>query len=438
MTERKVHFGNNTPPDVVGKVSFFDRFTHRRVVRVLAVLLIFALAFFAVAAIVAPPPLPRILEYLGIGMGGILLAIQAVTSHRRAKAMEDAAKAQAGATAQHAEANRGAEQGRQQDRMKNAIEHLGNDSDFVRLGGAYELFHLARANEDLRQTALDILCAHIRSTTDKDEYRKKHGSKPSEEIQSLLHLLFVREYKIFTGCYTNLHNSWLNGADLHGAHLEEANLAVTHLRSANFTEAYLQGANLTRSQMQGANFDRAHLQSADLEKTQMQGSYFLETHMQNTHLGRTQLQGSLLNRVEMQEAHFSETNMKGVNRYEPFIRSSFEGTTFADVIRYKIDKESDLSTIISRGGLTEGKVKALTEGLSSWEKYDPATGIHYWGEAQVLRAILESHIDQPVRPASSEPWDRISIHTGAYTMEEAEKWIGEHEEAMFGTPKENN
>ena len=99
----------------------------------------------------APIPKNEILKFLGIGMGGILLAIQAVPSYMRAKAMEDAAKAQAGATAEQAEANRNAEKGLRQERLKNAIEHLGHVSDSVRLGGAYELFHLADEIKELRE-----------------------------------------------------------------------------------------------------------------------------------------------------------------------------------------------------------------------------------------------------------------------------------------------
>ena len=138
----------------------------------------------------------EILKFLGIGMGGILLALQAVNSHRRAKAMEDAANAQAGATAEQAKANQNTEDGQRQERLKNAIEHLGHNSDSVRLGGAYELFHLAQDTEELRQTVLDILCAHIRQTTESEsEYRKEYKSKPSEEVQSLLTLLFVQEHQ---------------------------------------------------------------------------------------------------------------------------------------------------------------------------------------------------------------------------------------------------
>ena len=141
----------------------------------------------------------EVLKFLGISMGGILVALQALASHRRARAMED--------TAKHTE------QGQRQERLKNAIEHLGNEKDSVRLGGIYELFHLAEDNEDLRRTALDILCAHIRRTTSETIYRAVHRSKPSEEVQSLLTLLFVKEYEVFKSCDINLWGCWLNGAE---------------------------------------------------------------------------------------------------------------------------------------------------------------------------------------------------------------------------------
>ena len=65
------------------------------------------------------------LKFLGIGMGGILLALQALASHKRAKAMEDTAKTQTNAILT-------TEKGQQQERLKNAIEHLGHESDSVR------------------------------------------------------------------------------------------------------------------------------------------------------------------------------------------------------------------------------------------------------------------------------------------------------------------
>ena len=52
----------------------------------------------------------EILKFLGVGMGGVLLAIGAVIANRRAKAMEVAAQEQA-------QANRNTEQGQRQERL---------------------------------------------------------------------------------------------------------------------------------------------------------------------------------------------------------------------------------------------------------------------------------------------------------------------------------
>ena len=243
----------------------------------------------------------EILKFLGIGMGGVLLAIQAVLSYIRAKAMEEAAKAQAGVTEQQAKANKNAEIGLRQERLKNAIEHLGHGSDSVRLGGAYELFHLAEETKELRQTAFDMLCAYIRRTTGETVYRENHESKPSEEIQSLLTLLFVQEHEVFKGLHINLQGSWLNGANLAKARLEKANLSSAHLQEADLERAHLQKGNLGKAhlqevglwdaQLQGANLSSAHLQWADLEEAQLQGASLWGAQLQNAILADACLQG---------------------------------------------------------------------------------------------------------------------------------------------------
>lgn len=124
----------------------------------------------------------KALEFLGIAMGGVVLAIQAAASHRRSKAMESAAEAQTAAVLT-------TERGQRQERLRNGIEHLGHDSESVRLGGAYELFHLAKDHKDLQPAIVDILSAHVRHTTSREKYREDNARKPSVEIQSLLKLL---------------------------------------------------------------------------------------------------------------------------------------------------------------------------------------------------------------------------------------------------------
>ena len=334
------------------------------------------------------------LKFLGIGMGGILIALQALMSYRRAKAMEDAVEK--------------TEQGQRQDRLKNAIEHLGHESDSVRLGGAYELFHLAKdtleedTKEKLSQTVLDILCAHIRRTTGTSKYKKKHNSKPSEEVQSLLNLLFVQEHDVFKGLSANLQGSWMKGANLRGARLENAVLTKTHLQGANLIGANLQTADLTEVSLQGAGLHLTNLQGARLTEAQLQGAKII----------RTQLQGAQFNTAQLQGVGFTPKTSSSM---------SFE-MSFEDRIRGQIDKTSDLRGITFLGGLSQKDVDSLIEGMSS----ENANG---------LRKKLTPHTSTP--PSNRLPIDSGAI-TGTYSEEEAEKWIAEYEQAMSEVPGDDS
>lgn len=366
----------------------------------------------------ASVPKNEILKFLGIGMGGILLAIQAVLSYIRAKAMEGAANAQANATEEQAKANQKAERGLRQERLKNAIEHLGQASASVRLGGAYELFHLAQDTVSLRQTVLDILCAHIRQTTDETEYLNKNKAKPSVEIQSLLTLLFVEDHHIFKGLHINLQGSWLVGAKLENARLGKANLSAAHLNEAWLNYAYLQGVNLLAARLQGAFLVEAHLQGvelwgarlqgANLFKAYLQGASLVETYLHGTNLFGAQLQRANFWKSQLQAAALSGAQLQGAVSYKP---RNFDG--FVGWIRESIGVQSDLSGAIFKGGLKKEEVDALVNGLS-----DKA--------AIELRKKLAPHIGQP---KNSELPENSGVVTGVYSEEEAEEWIAEYERA---------
>ena len=377
------------------------------------------------------------LKFLGIGMGGLLIALQALMSHRRAKAMEQTAEAQADAAKAQADAVSKTEQGQRQDRLKNAIEHLGHESDSVRLGGAYELFHLAEDTEDLRQTVLDILCAHIRRTTGESEYREKHKSKPSEEIQSLLKLLFVQEHKIFKGLYIDLQGSWLNGADLKGArleeailteaHLQEAKLDEAHLQRAKLSQAYLQGASLSQAYLQGTSLIQAYLQGAFLFRTRLQEAFLDQAYLQGAIICRTCLQGTYLNEAHLQGAFLDQAYLQGTGLYRTDMRGAYcQGPlplflSFAERMRGRIGEKTDLSTAIFSGGLSQENVDSLVKGL-------PAK------KANALRQILEPHIGQPI----SHELPDYNADTGSYTKQDAEKWIAEYEQAMSEVPEDDS
>ena len=402
------------------------------------------------------------LTFLGIGMGGILLTLQAVIANTRAQAMVDAANAQV-------EANRNTERGQRQERLRNAIEHLGHNSDSVRLGGAYELFHLAQDTKDLRQTVLDILCAHIRRTTGEAEYQAKHKSRPSEEVQSLLTLLFVQKHEVFKGCHINLQGSWLNGGNLTRARLQAANLVEANMQDAELREAYLQGTRLERTHLQGADLRKAHMQRADLREAKLQGANLMQVHLQTANLFGVKLMKADLRRANLQGAYVVLGQLQQARLVEAYLQAAdlrlarlqgadltnarvqaaefchtglqeatLEGThlqgvkhrggddwtlaLFAESIRESIGKDGDLFGVIFAGKLDERRLKVIVKDLP-----DP--------QARELRVKLEPHIG---KPGSNELPENSGAITGAYTEKEAEQWIAEYEKAMSEIPQAGN
>ena len=299
-----------------------------------------------ICALLDLPRKNEVLKFLGFGMGGTLFVLQVLASNKRAKAMEVTAKAQAKATEEQAKANVHTEEGLRQERMKNAIEHLGHESDSVRLSGAYELFNLARGSEDLRKIVFEILCAHIRSTTGESNYQEKYGSKPSPQIQNLLTLLFVEKHEIFKGLCPDLQGSYLKGADLSRARLGNAALFEANLNDANLEEANLLGANLLS----------ADLKKAFLYLGRMQGAVLFETSLQGANLMQAHLQGSILHKTQLWGANLGGTQLQGVTTAKFGMSREFSNR-----IRSLIDQDSDLSGVDLGEEMHQKKVESIVK-----------------------------------------------------------------------------
>ena len=352
-----------------------------------------------------------VLQTIGFCIAGVLLVWQAWAANKRAKAMEDTAREQAKATENQAKATENTEEGQRQERLKNAIEHLGHKRDSVRMGGAYELFHLAKDTEDLRQTVLDILCAHIRQTTTGQttrgkDYQVEYKTKPSEEIQGLLTLLFMDEHDVFEDCSANLQGSYLNGATLVQARLKQANLRLAQLQGANLSMAQLQEASLNEAYLRGSDLSSAKLQVSNLKNAHLQGASLVFAQLQGTDLMNAQLQGASLVFAQLQGASLVFTQLQGLSR------SILKG--FENQIRIRIGAPSDLTEIIFAGGLKQEDLDTLCEGL-------------FAGQAQALREKLRPHVGPEV---SHELPPDSGAETGVYSREEAEQWIAEYNKAM--------
>ena len=270
---------------------------------------------------------PELAKFLGYSIGIGLLIWQIAVASRRAAAAEKTAEL--------------TERGNIAERFKNAIEHLGNDSASVRLGGTYALHHIAHEVEEYRKRVFEILCAHIRETTTKDGYKKlKQTSgeyierkQPTIEIQSILNLLFIEDqdreiYEEFQG---NLEDADLKGAsfikanlqnaNLWNANLQRADLRGANLQKANLTEAKLQNANLSGANLQNANLWYANLQDANLWDANLQKASLWNANLQNAGLRGANLRNSILLEANLQntdlwDANFQKANLKYAKNLE--------------------------------------------------------------------------------------------------------------------------
>ena len=378
----------------------------------------------------------RILKFLGFSMGGVLIVLQIWIS-------QNIARDQAQATAEQARANENAEQGQRQERLRSAITHLGHDSDSVRLGGAYELFHLADDTPYLRQTVLDILCGHIRWRTTAPEYQQRYRDRPSEEVQSILNLMFVQEHNVFGEGRINLRTSWLDGVQLENARLRAADLTAASLRRASLAAAQLQGANLRGAQMHSVDLTGAYMQAADLTDARLNDGVLQDTHLQMAVLESAKLPRAILIGAQMHAANLSGAELHDAQMMSAVLMG-------ADVIAYL--QGADLMDAHLQGAdLTGAQLQgaslfgAQLQGASlHWARLHQTSldgaglqGIQRGAAGdfaeRITRSVGRESYTSTVRFGEPEtyglPQDTGAI-LGQYTAEHAQAWISEYERAI--------
>lgn len=236
----------------------------------------------ALARAIGETQKPEVIKFIGWGMSGLLAAIVALALNRRADEM--------------AKTNELTQEGHVNERFKSAVESLANANPSARIASFYQFYYLAKNNrdKDMVQNILDILCAHLQRTTCDEEYRK--NTKPTEEIQNLLDLLFKSDDKtVFANMKIKLPRAHLVGADLkdpgfltgeqsnsyanfHGADLRHANLQNAELQFADFSHANLWGTNFQGADLTGADLRGATLECADFTDAEgMEDAIFDET-----------------------------------------------------------------------------------------------------------------------------------------------------------------
>ena len=425
----------------------------------------------------------EVIEFIGIGIAGLIGLFNVLAVLKRVKAQENMAKAQF-------ENNEAQHDSNEQKAFNDAIINLGSDKESVRLGGIYNLYEMAINKLPKARNISEILCAHVRNTTQKKDYQEEYSKKPSNEIQSLLDLFSKKEGGPFKKIPLDLSNTYLQGANLwfaqlqktnlsqarlqgadlfraqlQGAYLREAqlqgaNLREAQLQGANLREAQLQGADLFRAQLQGANLIRARLQGAYLGETQLQGAYLWDAQLQEANLTRAQLQGNDLRYAQLQGAILSEAQLQGANLRNAQLQGAdlysaqlqgadlysaqlqganlrevqLQGTftryilfhpsvDFKQRIESRIGKNTELTTAIFAGGIIKEYIERFKKDLSPMVEKK----FLKQGRLDFLLKKLEDHIGK--KSECTLPENSKAI-TGILTNEMAEEIIKKYNKAM--------
>ena len=235
------------------------------------------------------------LQFIGWGMSGALAVIIAIALNRRAEAMMG-----------H---NDLIEKGHVDERFKVALDSLGSQQQSVRIAAFYQFYHLATSSSaDFIRSFFGILCVHLRQITRNHADNNTQGArKPTEEIQTLLDVLFKNQQDVFSKMPAQLRGVHLVGADLEGANLQKADFGGSKLQNAKFILAKLWGAN----------FDSANLENAEFQFSDLRNSNFLYTKIHGADFFAAELHGADLSSAEGAQAAVDMEHAKADEETKP-------------------------------------------------------------------------------------------------------------------------
>ena len=253
----------------------------------------------------------KVFVYLGVAFSGSILALQQFFFFRRVKANESIAISQ--------------QSGVFQERFNYAITHLGSSKLSVRLGGIYTLAHLGSDEQgNYLKSVIEILCAHLRSTTQNQSYQNLNKKKPSIEIQTILDILFNNDKKSLNvlanyNVDIDLTNAYLVGVRFNKSHLQKVNFSASFLSHSCvnnskcmmtvFDDCKFNNTILTNSDFTGAQFVCALFYNCRFEKNKMFNNIFLGSIIYSSAFQDIELQGSKLEMLFCLKVNFYNTNL---------------------------------------------------------------------------------------------------------------------------------
>ena len=419
------------------------------------------------------------LRSLALVLAGLVGLLGWLASNQRANAMTDSVDAQV--------------KDNENKTFHEAIKHLGDSSASVRLGGIYALYDLALSKPKKRlKNIIEILSAHVRTTTQGTKYQEDYPKKPSDEISSLLKLLsnlntnYLSKNEEAESSPLDLSHAYLcgvilqevdfrkafficsnfKGASLKGSHFESADLEKSHFEGADLVESHFEGAFLEESHFEGADLEKSHFEGAYLEESHFEGAYLGESHFEGADLVESHFEGASLQASHFESAFLMRSHFEGTilmrSHFEGafLMRSHFEGANFhgsyfegaSDNTKYnfivndrnnsiagfkkrilgRIGKEVEIKdNVFFAGGIKEDDIKDLEKRLENTLPYftDDDRRKEFKERMEKVIESLKPHQGRPISRKIPEHL-KGSISLGELTKEKADEIIQLYEEVM--------
>ncbi|MFD0351674.1 pentapeptide repeat-containing protein [Kitasatospora aburaviensis] len=249
-------------------------------------------------------------------------------------------------------------EGQVTDRYTKAIGQIASDKPVEQLGGIYALERIMRDSAKDHATIVEVLAAFVRQHAPApprhrpgilrrrprptpapttlvglvrahQELRRWRLSNPDggahtvrlrpvEPVQAALTVLGRRPRDRMEPFVLDLADTDLRGANLHNVYLERANLAGANLEGAVLFEAHLERANLAGANLERAILGLAHLERANLAGTNLERAILGLAHLERanlagTHMGLAILAGAHLERAHLRGAHLEGADLAGAH-----------------------------------------------------------------------------------------------------------------------------
>jgi len=196
-------------------------------------------------------------------------------------------------------------------RFSSGVELLGNPHESARIGGVYNLYFLANEHQnEYLHSVCEILCAHVRTITNDIAYQEKYKEKPSNEIQSILNLLFKKDKNdelIFDKCQKNFERTFFGGANLEYATLSNVDFRYAKLDGVKLFNATLSIVKFQHAVLIGVNFGGCNKSS---------GVYFQNAELNNINFNDAKINGGYFMNAKLCVVYFWESELSNILFYD--------------------------------------------------------------------------------------------------------------------------